>query len=196
MNSFIDKTQENKSQSVATEISQKKQNSNKPTFQIEDNRPEVIAQRKLQELANGKPKHIIQLAPKVAPQQTVVPRFLFHALHHEGLERIKTDGLQGSGGVVWLSSNSTNAVSGTADRLLRIQSNGLNPALFQQPQPNNPNVWTYTGIIPHTNISIAHRNNDKQPLTDNQRLRIGLSKQVVGQTPSSPGIIVTRPLGQ
>lgn len=55
MNTHADKTQENKSQSVANGISQK-QSSDKSTFQFVDNRPEAIAQRKLQEMANNSPQ--------------------------------------------------------------------------------------------------------------------------------------------
>lgn len=51
MNTHADKTQENKSQSVANELSQK-QNGSESTFQFVDNRPEAIAQRKLQEMVN------------------------------------------------------------------------------------------------------------------------------------------------
>ncbi|MEP3386628.1 MAG: hypothetical protein ABJO02_00485 [Reichenbachiella sp.] len=50
MNTHADKTQKNKSQSVANAVSQKKSNAGS-TFQYVDNRPEVIAQRKLQEKA-------------------------------------------------------------------------------------------------------------------------------------------------
>lgn len=49
------KTQENKSQSVANGESQM-QNSKESTFQFVDNRPEAIAQRKLQEMVNNSPK--------------------------------------------------------------------------------------------------------------------------------------------
>ncbi len=52
MNTHADKTQENKSQSVANELSQK-QGSGESTFQFVDNRPEAVAQRKLQEMANN-----------------------------------------------------------------------------------------------------------------------------------------------
>lgn len=51
MNTHADKTQENKSQSVANDVSQKK-SSSESTFQFIDNRSEAIAQRKLQEMAN------------------------------------------------------------------------------------------------------------------------------------------------
>jgi hypothetical protein len=54
MNTHTDKTQENKSQSVANTVSQKQ--SGESTFQFEDNRPEAIAQRKLQEMANNSPQ--------------------------------------------------------------------------------------------------------------------------------------------
>jgi len=55
MNTHADKTQENKSQSVANAVSQK-QSSAESTFQFVDNRPEAIAQRKLQEMANNSPQ--------------------------------------------------------------------------------------------------------------------------------------------
>lgn len=59
MNTHADKTQENKSQAVANEVSQKP-SSGEPTFQFMDNRPEAIAQRKLQEIANSNPR-VMQL---------------------------------------------------------------------------------------------------------------------------------------
>jgi hypothetical protein len=52
MNTHADRTQENKSQSVANAVSQKK-SSGESTFQFVDNRPEVVTQRKLQEVANS-----------------------------------------------------------------------------------------------------------------------------------------------
>ena len=52
MNTYADKTQENKSQSTANEFAQD-QSGGKFTFQFIDNRPEAIAQRKLQEMANN-----------------------------------------------------------------------------------------------------------------------------------------------
>lgn len=55
MNTHAEKTQENKSQAVANGFSQK-QSSSESTFQFVDNRPEAIAQRKLQEMANNNPQ--------------------------------------------------------------------------------------------------------------------------------------------
>lgn len=52
MNTHADKTQENKSQSVTNVISQKQRRGGS-TFRFVDNRPEAIAQRKLQEMANN-----------------------------------------------------------------------------------------------------------------------------------------------
>lgn len=52
MNTHADKTPNNKSQSVAQEVSQKR-SSSESTFKFVDNRPEAIAQRKLQEMANN-----------------------------------------------------------------------------------------------------------------------------------------------
>ena len=55
MNTYADKTQKEKSQSVANSVSQKKNNS-ESAFSFVDNRPESIAQRKLQEVANNSPR--------------------------------------------------------------------------------------------------------------------------------------------
>lgn len=55
MNTHADRTQENKSQSDANAVSHK-QSSSESTFQFVDNRPEAIAQRKLQEMANNSPQ--------------------------------------------------------------------------------------------------------------------------------------------
>ncbi len=55
MNTHADKTQENKSQSVSIDHSQI-QSDGETTFQFVDNRPEAIAQRKLQEMANNSPQ--------------------------------------------------------------------------------------------------------------------------------------------
>ena len=52
MNTHSDKTQENKSQSLANAVSQK-QSGAESTFQFVDNRPEAVAQRKLQEMADN-----------------------------------------------------------------------------------------------------------------------------------------------
>jgi hypothetical protein len=55
MNTHANKTQENKSRSVANSVALKKSNS-ESTFQLVDKRPEAIAQRKLQETANNSPQ--------------------------------------------------------------------------------------------------------------------------------------------
>jgi hypothetical protein len=52
MHTHADKTQENKSQSVANTVPQK-QNGGETTFQFVDNRPEAVTQRKSQEIANN-----------------------------------------------------------------------------------------------------------------------------------------------
>lgn len=52
MNTHTDKTQENKNKAVANAVSQK-QSGGGSTFQFADNRPEAIAQRKLQEMGNN-----------------------------------------------------------------------------------------------------------------------------------------------
>ncbi|MBB2148026.1 hypothetical protein [Pedobacter gandavensis] len=53
MNSYADKNNVNKSHAVANNLTPHN-GASKPTFQFVDNRPEAIAQRKLQELANNR----------------------------------------------------------------------------------------------------------------------------------------------
>lgn len=55
MNTHADQTQENKSQAVSAVDSQM-QSGGESTFQFVDNRPEAVAQRKLQEMANNSPQ--------------------------------------------------------------------------------------------------------------------------------------------
>jgi len=55
MHSHADKTQENKNQSVSAVDSQR-QSGGESTFQFVDNRPEAVAQRKVQEMANNSPQ--------------------------------------------------------------------------------------------------------------------------------------------
>lgn len=55
MNTHTDKTQENKSQSVANSVAQKL-SGDEPTFQFVDNRPEAVAQRKLQSVVKNNPQ--------------------------------------------------------------------------------------------------------------------------------------------
>lgn len=55
MSTHADKTQENKSQAVSA-VDSRIHNSSESTFQFVDNRPEGVAQRTLQELANNSPQ--------------------------------------------------------------------------------------------------------------------------------------------
>ncbi len=55
MNTHAGKNQKNKSRSIANDFSQNRCGK-EPTFQFVDNRPEAIAQRKLQEMANNSPR--------------------------------------------------------------------------------------------------------------------------------------------
>lgn len=55
MNTHVDKTQDNKSRSLANIVSQR-QSGGESAFQFVDNRPEAIAHRKLQEMSNNSPK--------------------------------------------------------------------------------------------------------------------------------------------
>jgi len=78
MNTYSDKTQDEKSQSVTNAASQK-QSSSTSTFQFVDNRPEVVAQRKLQEIANtytSKNKQSIQLMNGTYSNQPLITNYL------------------------------------------------------------------------------------------------------------------------
>lgn len=55
MNTHADKTQENKGRAVANSLP-KQQSNGEPAFHFVDNRPETIAQKKLQEMANNSPQ--------------------------------------------------------------------------------------------------------------------------------------------
>lgn len=57
MQILADKVQENKSPSVANVVTQQRMSDNTP-FEFSDDRPEAIAQRQLQEMANNSPKAI------------------------------------------------------------------------------------------------------------------------------------------
>jgi len=73
MNAHADKTQENKRQSVANTVSQKQRNG-ESTFQFVDNRPEKVAQRKLQEMVNNhtvQQKHHIKKKDNLKPVEVI-----------------------------------------------------------------------------------------------------------------------------
>ncbi|MCK5229979.1 MAG: hypothetical protein KAR13_06920 [Desulfobulbaceae bacterium] len=59
MNTHADKKQENKSQSVANTVAQKR-SGDQSMFHFVDNRPEAVAQRKLQEMVTLSPREIAQ----------------------------------------------------------------------------------------------------------------------------------------
>jgi hypothetical protein len=71
MNTHANKTQENKSQSVSAVDSQM-QSGGESTFQFVDNRPEAVAQKKLQEITNNSPRAIqlkaIKEMANISPQ--------------------------------------------------------------------------------------------------------------------------------
>ncbi len=116
MNTLADKTQENKSQTAAAETSQM-QSGDESTFQFVDNRPEAVAQRKLQEMANSSPQakqaaklqgmanHSSQVRQLMTVQkmdideskeveQPQLPRYLYHATAFGNAVSIARNGLQ------------------------------------------------------------------------------------------------------
>lgn len=103
MNTHTEKTQRNKSQSLANENSQM-ESIRESAFQFIDNRPEAISQRKLQETANNSPQvkqlKAIQESAINSPQlkksaqlQAVADKYSAQTIQKQGLERKET--LQG-----------------------------------------------------------------------------------------------------
>lgn len=75
MNSPIYKTQENESQPVRDTVSKKQKSGTALTFQLIDNRPEVVTQRKLQTMANESSQvSQMRTIQKVAQQRTLQPK--------------------------------------------------------------------------------------------------------------------------
>ena len=80
MNTHVDKTQVNKSQPVVNAVSQM-QRSSESTFQFVDNRPEIIAQRKLNEMANNSPQTM-----KAAQLQAISDNSSKSIIQKQGIE--------------------------------------------------------------------------------------------------------------
>lgn len=80
MHTQADKKEENKSQTVANAIAHK-QSGSESTFQFVDNRPEAIAQRKLQEMANNSPQD-----QKAAQLQSIANNRSAQSIQKQGLE--------------------------------------------------------------------------------------------------------------
>jgi hypothetical protein len=100
MNTHTNKTQENKSHPVATAVSHKQSN-RKSTFQFEDNRPEIVIQRKMQVMANKNTSvnNVVQLVGFGLGEDIVnpvmvetglgqVPTILIHPDHKRALPMI------------------------------------------------------------------------------------------------------------
>ena len=81
MNTHVEKSKKNKNQSVANEMSQK-HSSDESTFKYFDNRPEAIAQRKLQEVANNYSSQRLQTIKKRENTDTlsIVQRVVYNSL--------------------------------------------------------------------------------------------------------------------
>lgn len=115
MNTHADKTQENKNQSVANEVSQK-QSSGESVFQFVDNRPEAVAQRKLQRMANNSQRanqfaQLQVMAGKYSTQQTMqkqtndnaIQKYSFESrLEHHGWSVQNDFALIKNGGTLYL----------------------------------------------------------------------------------------------
>ncbi len=95
MNTYVDKTQAGKHLRAANTMFQK-QSSSKLAFQFMDNRPETIAQRKLQQISDNSPqaKHAAQLQAMAddyfAPQQSPMQK----KEHHTGLPESLKSGIE------------------------------------------------------------------------------------------------------
>jgi hypothetical protein len=93
MNTHADKTQENKSQAVANSLP-KQQSNGEPAFHFVNNRPEAIAQKKLQEIANNSPQvkqltALREMFDKNSIQQRPVQRKMIFGYGTEDLDAAK-----------------------------------------------------------------------------------------------------------
>ena len=132
MNTHRDKTQVNKGQSVANEVS-RKQRSRNSTFQFVDNRPEAAAQRKLQELVNKSPR-----AEKASQLSTIINS------KAATIQRAVTFAEGAINGV----RNVANAAMGIRSGPKPDASYGLTPSIFNgneyPPQPADQLLIPYT----------------------------------------------------
>jgi hypothetical protein len=108
MNTHTDKTQENKSQSVSAAGSQV-QSGGESTFQFVDNRPEAIAQRKLQEMANNSPQvsqlRAFQGMANNSPQEKQDAQFTRFSNSPIQRMQIKPPGMLGQPGGILVKNN-------------------------------------------------------------------------------------------
>jgi len=132
MNTHASKKQENKSQSMASEVS-RKQRSSESTFQFVDNRPEAVAQRKLQELINksSRAEKASQLSAIINSKEATIQRAVTYA-----------------GGATNGVRNVANAAMGIQSGLKPDASYGLTPSIFNgeeyPPQPVDQLLIPYT----------------------------------------------------
>jgi hypothetical protein len=89
MNKQADKSQDKKSKAAPNSVPDKK-NTSESAFQFEDNRPEAIAQRKMQEMANNSPR-----AKKIAQLQAMTNTHSDSAIQKQGMEEEEEELLQG-----------------------------------------------------------------------------------------------------
>lgn len=101
MQTHADKNQENKSKAVANAVSQKKSNS-KSAFQLEDNRPEALQMRKLQEMANNHAKknafQFVDNRPEAVAQRKLQERPIHKKLNNTGLPDNLKSGIENLSG--------------------------------------------------------------------------------------------------
>jgi len=106
MKSYANKTEEKKNQSDSNENTQIKRGG-EPTFQFVDNRPEAVAQRKLQKLANNSPqtKKMAQLQLMANKRQnTKVTQLMFSAVARAAPRVATGIGLVGSASEIYKQS--------------------------------------------------------------------------------------------
>jgi hypothetical protein len=134
MNTHADKTQENKSQSLANEASQK-QSGGESTFQFVDYRPEAIAQRKLQELANNSPqaKQAAQLQATAnnSPQAIQAVQLQSMADNHSALNQQSIQKKENNTGLPDNLKSGMENLSGLSLDDVRVHRNSDRPAQLQ-----------------------------------------------------------------
>ena len=134
MNTHADKTQENKSQSVSDGTSQI-QGGGESTFQFVDNRPEAIAQRKLQEMANNSPQALqiktIQDMAKNSPQVKQAAQLQSMADNHSAQQQESIQKKENNTGLPNNLKTGMENLSGMSLDDVKVHRNSDKPAQLQ-----------------------------------------------------------------
>jgi hypothetical protein len=134
MKTHADNTQENKSQSVSN-VKSKLQSGGKSTFQFVDNRPEAVAQRKLQKMANNSPKILklkaFQEMANNSPQVKQMAQLQEMANNHSAQQRQPIQKKENNTGLPDALKSGMESISGLSLSDVKVHRNSDMPAQLQ-----------------------------------------------------------------